>query len=174
VFHQSAREYLYRRLFFPGDDTPSIGSLPRWGDYKALAVWWGNEASGMKKFTFWDCSRAGEEGSPSSALCGVGVKEAYNAAIALGSRQGIGEFCNWPLRADIPAELSAILSDMGKYGRSDQMKAGYEKMLESGRNTGRSEKGYDCKAFHTKLDTMVDEAVANWRASIAQASAERR
>jgi hypothetical protein len=161
-------------FFLPGDDTPSTGPLPKWGDYKPLAIWWANEATGMQRFTFWDCFRAGIEGSPPSALCGAGVKEAYNVALALGARVGIGEFCNWPSRVDIPATLATIVSETAKYGRSAQMKAAYEKMFESGRNTGHSEKAYDCSAFHAKLDAMVDDAVSSWRASIARGSAERR
>jgi hypothetical protein len=152
-------------FFLPGDETPTTGGLVRWGDFKPLAVWWGNDATGSKEFTVWDCSRAGVQGSPSQALCGVGVKEADIAALALGSRQGIGEFCNWPPRSDIPATLSVLLSDMEKDGRSDLIKAAYTKMVESGRSIGRNEH-YDCNAMRTKIDAMLDYAVVKYRAAI--------
>jgi hypothetical protein len=153
-------------FFLPGDNTPTAGRLVKWGDYKPLAVWWGNDATGSKEFTGWDCVRAGVEGSPPSALCGIGVKEAYDVALDLGLRQGIGEFCHWPVRGDISTTLSAVLSDMAKYGRSEQMKSAYSKTLETGRDIGRTEKGYDCNAYHAKVDTMVDAAVSMWRAAV--------
>lgn len=159
-------------FFLPGDETPTTGSMPRWGDFKPLAVWWGNDASGMREFTLWDCSRAGAEGSPPSALCGAGVKQSYGLALALGQRQGIGEFCNWPPRDDIPGFLTAVLSSMAKYGRADEMRSAYEKTVEGGRNTGSVEHKYDCNTFRGKLDAMVDDAVSAWRAAVEPATPE--
>jgi hypothetical protein len=156
-------------FFLPGDESPITGRLVKWGDFKTLAVWWGNDFTRSKEYTFWDCARASVESSPPSALCGVGVKEAYDVALSLGLRQGTGEFCNWPARGDIPSALSTVLSEMGKYGREDQLKSAYTKMVESGRNTGRAERGYDCNAYHAKIDAMVDEAVSKWRAAVSHA-----
>jgi hypothetical protein len=153
-------------FFLPGEDTPTTGRLVKWGDFKTLAVWWGNEATTSKEYTGWDCARAGVEGAPPSALCGVGVKEAYDVASYLGLRQGIGEFCNWPFRADIPPTLSTVLSEMARYGRKNDLKSEYAKMVEIGRNTGRTERGYNCSAYHAKIDIMVDQAVSSWRIAI--------
>ena len=161
-------------FFLPGDNSPTTGRLVKWGDFKTLAVWWGNDFTSSKEYTVWDCTRAGVEGSPPSTLCGVGVKEAYDVALRLGLRQGTGEFCHWPLRGDIPATLSTLLSDMAKYGREEQLKSAYAKMVESGRNVGRTERGYDCSAYHAKVDALVDEAVSNWRAAMSHGRNAKR
>jgi hypothetical protein len=154
-------------FFLPGDESPTAGRLVKWGDFKTLAVWWGNDFTKSKDYTGWDCARAGIESSPPLALCGLGVKEAYNVALRLGLRQGIGEFCNWPLRRDIPATLSTLLSEMAKYGREDLLKSAYAKTVEEGRNIGQKNTGYDCSAYHAKIDAMVDEAVSSWRAAMS-------
>lgn len=135
----------------------------KWGDFKTLAVWWGNDFTGSKEYTVWDCARAGVEGSPPSAMCGVGVKEAYKLASSLGLRQGIGEFCNWPLRREIQTILSVVLSEMARDGHEEELKSLYARAVEDGR---KSKRGYDCVAYHAKLDTMVDEALSSWRAAI--------
>jgi hypothetical protein len=158
-------------FFLPGDKIPTDLAFPViWKDFKPLAVWWGNDATRSKEFTHWDCSRAGVEGSPPSALCGIAAKEAIRLASSLGQRKRIGEFCNWPPRNDIATILSELLDEMAKYGRSAQLKTAYNKMLESGRNIGITERSYDCKEMRPKIDAMMDESVSNWRNALRHAS----
>jgi hypothetical protein len=150
-------------FFLPGDDIPPRDLMPKWGAFKPLAMWW----SFRREFMIWDCDRAGVEGSPPSALCGAAVKEAYAVALSLGIRQGVGEFCNWPSREDIPPTLSSVLEDMARFGRSDFIRSGYAEAAQIGRNHPK-ENGHDCSDSQAKLDNRVDEAVAAWRVAIGR------
>jgi hypothetical protein len=69
--------------------------------------------------------------------------------------------------------VSALLSEIEKDGGSDLMKSAYTKILETGRNTGRTEHGYECNTMHAKIDAMLDEAVVNYRVAIEKSQRDR-
>jgi hypothetical protein len=149
-------------FYLPGDKVPVTTALDFSGT-DPIAVWWGNEASGTKSFTKWDCLRAGEVGAPENALCGRGVKEAFDAVLSLAARTGIGEFCRWPNRPDVAADTTEVLGFAESLGRADSFKSQFDTSRASGRVIGETNRGYDCQKYLPIVDEMVRRSMYDWR-----------
>jgi hypothetical protein len=165
----SDRAYLYEcavGFFLPGDKTPTnLSPLTRWADFKPLAFW----SSRNNEFMSWDCSRAGVGGAPPEVLCGLGVGEAYSVVIALGARQGMGDFCHWPQRSDIQTMLLDVLSEMRNFGQYDNMISGYQKALTE----VLPRRFTDCNSEHQLMhDTLLDKAITDYRTAIGKRTAK--
>jgi hypothetical protein len=83
-------------FFLPSDTIPPNGSrgdffgAGGWKPYSPATVYSGGQ------FSSWDCSKAGVEDAPLSALCGKGVKEQYDAILSLASRDAWVIGCGLP------------------------------------------------------------------------------
>jgi hypothetical protein len=144
--------------------------VPVFGEFVPVAVWRGNDATGVKDFTRWDCEVAGVKGAPPQALCGPGVSEAYGAVVALGTRQGIGEYCGWPARADIASNLAEVLKFADPLGQRTAFQKKFDETVAEGRVIGTTNPGYGCQEHREKIDALVDRALGYWRAAIKAAN----
>jgi len=95
-----------------------------WRQYRKLASW------NIDKFVEWDCDRAGEERAPLSALCGLGVDEAYGAIGALAGRINVAQYCKWEANPDDEALVESFIQKIVQAPRREQF-AGFVRMLSS-------------------------------------------
>lgn len=162
---QSLENVCILTFFLPGDRIPETQPRSRfygsggWSGYTPVAKYWQNRATGVADFTVWDCERAGEEDAPLDALCGVGVREGYNAVLTLGIRTGRAEFCGWQKTGDESA-TRAYIAGISHEGRRAQFLSGFEMMLENGR------KGPDVPADCDRMKDKIDANAAQARKTL--------
>ena len=110
-------------FFLPGDRIPASGSTRDffaaggWSNYSEVVLAWCNRSSN-DRYTKWDCDRAGADDAPDGALCGQGVKEAYDALMSLGVEIGMANACGWkPAHPEDRAIANAYLESVANIER---------------------------------------------------------
>lgn len=149
-------------FFLSGDRIPATQSFKQFfdngqfRDYPLLAFWANSLSSGSANFTTWDCERAGADGAPLDALCGVGIREANSAILKIAGRTGMAEACLWPLGngPDVAASYIASISDPG---RREQFQSNYNRSYSSSR-TGPDNRE-DCKNLRPKIEEATKLAI---------------
>ena len=148
-------------FFAQGDRIPPSGSAHdflaagAFVGYRPLAMWWGNANTASYEFTQWDCARAGFAGAPASALCGPGVKEAYGAVIALGTRLGMAGPCKWPNPPTSDATLvSQYIARQNDPEKRAQLQKAYDMFSVS---KGPEDLG-KCRSLRNKIESEAAAA----------------
>lgn len=148
-------------FFLPGDRIPPSSSSKQflanggWKPYSPAAVWWSNTNTGATGFTKWDCARAGEAGAPLDALCGNGVKEAYQAILSMAARAGMAQACKWPTSnaASVAAAHIANISDPRRQAFTQKAYDGMYASSLKGPNDPA-----DCKRLRPKMEEKAKQA----------------
>lgn len=149
-------------FFMPGDRVPATQNFKQFfnsgqfRDYPLLALWASNLSSGSANFTTWDCERAGAEGAPLDALCGLGIREAYRAILKIAGRTGTAEACLWPT-GNGPAVAASYIASISDAGRREQFQRSYDRSYSSSR-TGPDNRE-DCKRLRPKIEEATKLAI---------------
>jgi hypothetical protein len=148
-------------FFLPGDRVPTNQSAKDffdtggWSNYPVLAFWWGTRDSGSSRYTGWDCDRAGADGAPTDALCGLGVGEAYSAVLALAGRAGTAEACGWPKNDDAKLTLGYI-DNIKEPARQEQFRKGYGLLYQTTKKGPDDSAG--CSTLRSKIEASAKAA----------------
>lgn len=148
---------LCRVMFFgSGDQMPASSSFKAFVDsggfgHRSLAVWSSN-ASGSGDFNSWDCDRAGSDGAPLGALCGSGVREAYDAILALAGRAGMQKACRW-FAVDDAKVAREYIARMTDQRRQEQFRSDFERMYNGG--TSRPDDLSQCENVRKRTEQKV-------------------
>ncbi|PZR07822.1 MAG: hypothetical protein DI532_23015 [Azospirillum brasilense] len=149
----------FLHFFGPNDAVPA--DQPRrtffenggFRSYPTLATYARNQNSGLAEFGSWDCDRAGVEGAPLSALCGVGVKETYEAVLKVAGRTSTASACGWPPTEDV-ANFERFLATVADLPRREQYRQAFAQM-----NTGRGpDDRADCTRLRERLEANARQA----------------
>jgi hypothetical protein len=100
-----------------------------------------------------------------SALCGQGVKEAYDAILALGGRQGMGQACLWPERKSLQFELNEVIGASESPAWAEFFREGFDKFVAQ---TNVRDPTYDCKGYLAKTEKSASNAMARWHTAVGK------
>ena len=149
---------LCRVMFFaPGDPLPEAASFKAFEesggfDHRSLAVW-SAKPDGSGDFVRWDCERAGPDSAPLEALCGEGVREAFNAVSALAERAGMQKACRWPPTSDDAKIAREYIARMTDRRRQEQFRSVFEELYNGGNR--RPDNLNECGAVRKRTEQGV-------------------
>jgi hypothetical protein len=115
----------------PPNDGSTVRLVPLggWDRYaEPLAVYWANDVGSGGKFSSWDCTRAGEQGAPATALCGS-LKQINTAVLQLAGRVAWVEACGLPPTSGGPKVLA--YSKIDNTERRNMLQNGYSSFLKT-------------------------------------------
>lgn len=148
-------------FFLPGDRIPPSTNSKQfmanggWNSYSPVAVWWSNSNTGATGFKTWDCARAGEAGAPLDALCGNGVKEAYQAILSVAGRAGMAQACKWP-KSNAASVAAAHIANISDPQRQAFTQKAYDGMYAS--SLKGPDNPADCKRLRPKIEEKAQHA----------------
>jgi hypothetical protein len=132
-------------------------------NYPTVVRWQGGD------YTQWDCERAGAEGAPLAALCGVDIRQAFSAVLSLTGRSNTAEYCGWPKNDNDRTLVRVYISNMPDHRRREYFQRAVEKYPKGGPDDPK-----DCTRLRPNIEKQAAEARKFLASRNSFASAEAR